>query len=121
MLHKENAPPQVSAKFYKAIVQSVLLYGSKTWVLSKVVLARLEVFHIRAAYKMAKIHVPRRVAHQQWIYPPSDRVLKECGMLTLQHYIDVQWETIAKYVMNCSIFAKYKEAYQQRGSVPWQW
>jgi hypothetical protein len=27
-------PPRVSAKFYKAIVQSVLLYRSKTWVLS---------------------------------------------------------------------------------------
>jgi hypothetical protein len=34
VLLKENAPPRVSAKFYKAIVQSVLLYGSKTWVLS---------------------------------------------------------------------------------------
>ncbi len=42
VLRKENAPPQVSAKFYKAIVQSVLLYGSKTWVLSTASLARLE-------------------------------------------------------------------------------
>jgi hypothetical protein len=32
--------------FYKAVVQSVLLYGSKTWVLSKTVMARLEGFHI---------------------------------------------------------------------------
>jgi hypothetical protein len=30
VLRRENAPPRVSAKFYKAIVQSVLLYGSKT-------------------------------------------------------------------------------------------
>jgi hypothetical protein len=35
--HKENAPLQVSVKFYKAIVQSVLLYGSKTCDLSKAV------------------------------------------------------------------------------------
>ena len=55
---KENAPPRVSAKFYKAIVQSVLLYGSKTWVLSTAALARLEGFHLCAAYRMAKKHVP---------------------------------------------------------------
>jgi hypothetical protein len=32
VLRRENAPPRVNAKFYKAIVQSVLLYGSETWV-----------------------------------------------------------------------------------------
>ena len=42
VLRKENAPPQVSAKFYKAIVQSVLLYGSKMWVLRSAVLAWLK-------------------------------------------------------------------------------
>jgi len=62
VLRRENAPPRVSAKFYKAIVQSVLLYGSETWVLSSAVLARLEGFHLRAAYRMAKKHVPRRGA-----------------------------------------------------------
>ncbi len=48
VLTAENTPPKVSAKFYKAIVQSVLLYGSKTWNLTTIALARLEGFHIRA-------------------------------------------------------------------------
>jgi hypothetical protein len=30
VLQAENTPPKVSAKFYKAVVQSVLLYGSET-------------------------------------------------------------------------------------------
>ena len=89
VLRRENAPPRVSAKFYKAIVQSVLLYGSETWVLSPAVLARLEGFHIRAAYRMAKKHVPRWGPDHQWVYPPSKAVLEECGMHTIQHYIDV--------------------------------
>jgi hypothetical protein len=63
VLRKENAPPQVSAKFYKVIVQSVLLYGSEMWVLSTASLARLEGFHLRAAYWMAKKHVPWRGPH----------------------------------------------------------
>jgi hypothetical protein len=37
-------------------VQSVLLSGSKTWVLSKAIMARLEGFHIHAAYWIAKEH-----------------------------------------------------------------
>jgi hypothetical protein len=78
-----NAPPRVSAKFYKAIVQSVLLYGSETWVLSPAAMARLEGFHIRAAYRMAKEHVPRRGPNLQWVYPPSEVVLEECGMHTI--------------------------------------
>ncbi len=34
MLMADNTPPKVSTKFYKAVMQSVLLYGSKTWNLS---------------------------------------------------------------------------------------
>ena len=83
VLRKENAPPRVSAKFYKAIVQSILLYGRETWVLSTASLARLKGFHLRAACRMAKKHVPRRGPHQQWVYPPSDKVLEECGMHTI--------------------------------------
>jgi hypothetical protein len=77
-----------------------------TWVLSKDVLAWLKGFHIHAAYKMAKMHMPCRATHRQRIYPPSDMVLEECGMHTIQHYNDVQWETIAKYVIDRSIFVE---------------
>jgi hypothetical protein len=35
VLTKDNTWPKVSTKFYKAVVQSVLLYGSKTWNLQK--------------------------------------------------------------------------------------
>ncbi len=122
MLRWENAPPRVSAKFYKAIVQSVLLYGSETWVLSPAALARLEGFHLRAAYRMAKKHVPRRGPNQQWVYPPSDKVLEECGMHTIGHYIDVLRETIATYVVGRSIFVECQGADRRRGLVPrWWW
>jgi hypothetical protein len=42
VLTAENTPPKVSAKLYKAIMLSVLLYGSKTWNLTTTALARLE-------------------------------------------------------------------------------
>jgi hypothetical protein len=121
VLRRENVPPRVSAKFYKAIVQSVLLYGSETWVLSPAVLARLEGFHIHAAYRMAKKHVPRRGPHQQWVYPPSDKVLEECGMHTIEHYIDVRRETIAKFVVGRSIHVECQGADRRHGLVPRRW
>jgi hypothetical protein len=121
VLRRENAPPRVSAKFYKATMQSVLLYGSETWVLSPAVLARLEGFHTHTAYQMAKENVPWQGINQQWVYPPTDKVLEECGMHTIQHYIDVRQETIAKYVVGRSIHAECLGADQKRGSVPWRW
>ena len=64
VLRVENAPPRIAAKFYKALVQAVLLHGSETWVLSTAALASLEAlvegFHICAAYRMAVRHKPRR-------------------------------------------------------------
>jgi hypothetical protein len=46
VLRSQNATPQVAAKFYMAVVQVILLYGSKTWNLMKAVLAWLEGFHV---------------------------------------------------------------------------
>jgi hypothetical protein len=56
VLRAENVPPLVAAKFYKVVVQALLLYGSKTSVLSTAALVSLEGFHIRAAYRMAVRH-----------------------------------------------------------------
>ena len=102
-------------------MQSFLLYGSETGVLSLAVMARLKAFHIRAAYRMAKEHTPRRGTNHQWAYPSSKKVLKECRMHTIQHYIDVRRETIAKYVVGCTILAECWGADRTRGSVPRRW
>ena len=35
VLKSENVTPQVAAKIYEAVLQAALLYGSKTWNLTK--------------------------------------------------------------------------------------
>ncbi len=50
VLWSKNALPFVAVQFYQAIIQAILLYGSETWVISRTALARLEGFHILAAY-----------------------------------------------------------------------
>ncbi len=118
VLQADITPPKVSAKFYKVVVQSVLLYGSKTWNLTKTTLAWLEGFHIRAAYRMATKHKPRRGLNQVWVYPATDNVLKECEMHSILHYIRVRRETIFWYVVDRPIHTTFMEGEWRRGSAP---
>jgi hypothetical protein len=111
----------VAAKFYTAVVQAVLLYGSETWVLSTTALARLEGFHIRAAYRMAKQHKPRRGPGYQWIYPKSEDVLEKCGLCTIGEYIVIRRQTIAVYVATRPILDKCKQGVRKRGAIPRRW
>ena len=55
ILTAENATPRVCEMFYKAIVQSVLLFGSETWCLSPTALESIEGFHVKAARRMTGV------------------------------------------------------------------
>ncbi len=88
--------------------------------LSKTMLARLEGFHIRAAYKMAKEHVPGRGPGRRWAYPKSEDVLKEYGLHTISECIKVRRDMIAAYVVDRSIFHDCMDSEWKRGLVPRQ-
>jgi hypothetical protein len=121
VLRGKNAAPRVAAKFYKAVVQSVLLYGSETWNLTETVQARLEGFHIRAAYRMARVHKPRKGLLGNWIYPSTKDVLEECGLHSVKEYINTRRATIAMYVVNRPIFQECQEGERRRESMPRRW
>jgi hypothetical protein len=59
--------------FYKSIVQSVLLYGCETWVLSDRMISTLHGFHHRVAQKIAKKQA--YLLARDWIYPPIEEAL----------------------------------------------
>ena len=80
VLRSENASPRICGKFYNAVVQAVLLYGSETWTVSPALLARLEGFHIRSCYRMASEHRPQKEPGGRWVYPASEDVVKACGL-----------------------------------------
>ncbi len=103
-------------------MQAVLLYGSKTWVISQTALERLEGFHIHAAYRMAKDHKPKHGPGHVWEeYPRSEDVLRECGMKTMEEYIAILRQTVATYVATRPILAKCRRGERKRGAVPHQW
>jgi hypothetical protein len=121
VLRGENTAPRIAAKFYKAVVQAVLLYGSETWNLTNSALARLEGFQICAAYKMARKHWPKRGANGVWVYLTTADVLEECGMATIPAYIRSCRQMIAVYMATRPVFKACMEGERRQGSMPRQW
>ncbi len=118
VLRGKNTALRIADKFYKAVVQAVLLYGSETWNLTNSALARLEGFHVCAAYKIAKKHLPKRGANGVWVYPKTLDVLEECGMATIAAYIRSRRQTIAVYVATRPVFKACMECKRRQGSMP---
>ncbi len=121
VLWNENTSLFVAAWFYQAVVQAILLYGSDTWVISQPAMAQLKGFHIQAAYQMAKMHKPWQGPRNEWVYPRSEDVLKECGMKTMAEYVQICRKMIAVYVATQPILQECRQGKQQRGAVPHHW
>ncbi len=115
MIRAENASPRVCGIFYKATVQLILLFGSKTWNLSLVGLKSLEGFHIRAAWCMAGKR-PWKLLDGTWAYLNSAAVLDEVGLKPIAHYIGVRKQHIANYIVNKPIFQTCVEGVRRCGS-----
>jgi hypothetical protein len=114
-IRSENESPYACGIFYKATVQSILLFGSETWNLSPLGLKLLEGFHIKAAWRMAGKR-PMKLPDGTWTYPNSAQVLKDVGLKTVAHYIAVRWQHIANYIVNKPIFVTCVDGGRRQGS-----
>ena len=121
VLCAENATPRVAAKFYKAVVLLLLLYGSKMWNLTRAVLAQLEGFHVCAAYKMTQNYKPHKGMFGKLKYPSTKDVLGECGPYSVEEYIQTHCTMIVMYVVDCPLYLEYREGEHQRGVMLCQW
>jgi len=115
VLVRDGASPRAMAMFYKAVVQSVLLYGSETWVLTDRMLKTLTGFHHRAARRITGM-VAYRAPGGEWVYPPIDEVLKEAGMYTMEHYISKRRNRLVTYVATRPIYDLCCDAVRPSGS-----
>ena len=64
-LRRDGAEPIVSAKFYHAVVQAVLLFGSETWVLTAAMIQKLEGFHVSFLRQVTGMK-GRRLRDEAW-------------------------------------------------------
>ena len=52
LLMREGAYQIISEKFYRAVVQAVLLFGSETWVLTAVMMKNIKGIHVGLLWKV---------------------------------------------------------------------
>ncbi len=84
--------------------------------LNLALLARLEEFHIFAAWRMAWEHKPRRGVHLVCTYLRLANVLEEVGRQTVEEYICCQRNIVAKFIATRPLFANCWEGKQLWGS-----
>jgi hypothetical protein len=75
VLIRDGAAPRISAMFYKSVAQSVLLYGSETWVLSPKMLSKLEGFHKQITRRLTGRTPVYRRREDEWQYLPLGNAL----------------------------------------------
>lgn len=87
ILTRENATPKVMGMFYKAVVMSVLLYGSETWVIRLTDYDILNSFHTAAARKISRLHFRFNSETEAWDRPPAEAALERSGLAPLITYL----------------------------------
>ena len=102
LLTRHGASRKIMGLFYKATVQSVLLYGAETWTLTQPLLRLLRSFHHRCARYLA------RMTHTQledgtWTSPPSETVRAAAGLHSIETYIKRRTDTYLPFIQTRAI------------------
>ena len=115
ILSREGATTKTMGYFYKSIVQSVLLYGSETWVVTEQARKSLNTFHHRCARYISGHHIKKN-PDDTWEYPRSEEVLEECGLYSMGEYINRRMDTIKEFAKRRPIFAMCKSSTPAAGN-----
>ena len=111
----------MSRTFYISVTQAVLLFGSKTWVLTSEMEKSLDTFQARVARKLTGIQ-PRRGMDGTWYYPSLTGAMKEAGIVRIQTSILRRQNTVAQFIVTWPILDLCVKAYRRPGTrVSRQW
>ena len=77
----------MEGRFYVAVVQAMLLFGSEAWVMTPRSEKALEGFHHRAVRQMAGMG-PKSQWDRTWVYPPIGEALKMVVLEEIRVYIN---------------------------------
>ena len=115
VLRREGLSPRQGAMFYKAIVQSVLLYGVETWVLTKSMMNILKGFHYRVARKLSGFHA-RPLGGGRWrTYKVAD-VLDAAGMRPMEEYVQNRRYYLNTYVQERPVLLLCRDTTRKTGT-----
>ena len=108
-LVRDAADPKSMATIYRKVVLYVLLYGSKSWVMTSDLMRQLRSFHRRCCRGLTGEFI-RQDEEGEWICPTSEEVLIKAGVLTIEEYIQRRRDTIMKYAETRNKYGKCKSS-----------
>ena len=97
ILGREGADPKVSRNFYIAGTQQVVLFGAKSWVITKRMEADLDAFQGRVARRLTG-RMPRRGRDGKWLYLPLAGATKEAGIVRAHTSVLRRQNTVAQFI-----------------------
>ena len=93
ILIREVSDAQAPGQIYLAVVQSIIMYGSETWVLTPRMKIVLGGFHHRVARRLMG-RQPRKVRGVGWVYPSLDDTMGETGLQEVETYVYCRQNTV---------------------------
>ena len=114
ILKRDGGNPRIQGMFYKAIVQSVLLYGVETWVTLSPMMKTLQGFHHRVARGLTR----RRARRQNgvWVYPPVKGTLQAAGLHPIEVYMDRRRRYLKTYLQKRPLLQICKQSKRLPGT-----
>ena len=107
--------------FYVFVVISIILFGSKMWVVTPHIKCMLGGFHHRVVRRTPG-NMPRIRTEGTWDYPPLGDTMREADIEEIETYISSQKNTVAQYIANCPILDLCMDTGMRTGSwIPKQW
>ena len=97
MLRKEGADDRNSGQIYLAVVQSVLIYGSETWVMTPHIGRCLGRFHHWVAHRLTW-RKPRRGQEIVWVYTPLEDAMAEARLQEVKTYVSRLQNTVTQFI-----------------------
>ena len=97
LLRRERADPIVAAKFYRAVVQAVLLLGAETWVMTATMLQKMEGVRVGLLMQVEGM-LARKLGVDTWQKEGTERVPQGTGKKPLRECIERRQATVAEWV-----------------------
>ena len=116
VIAREGADARVSGYFYKAVVQSVVLYGCETWTLDEAKLKALGGFHNRVTRSIAHRRGTRDPQTGVWSYPPIAMARERASIFSMEHYIRARQRSFVDQVSVRPITGLCRQATQHQDS-----
>jgi hypothetical protein len=116
VLARESESPRILALFYKATLQTVVLFGSETWVINEKILRMLTSFHHGVTQKLTGRRYPYPISENNddddndWIHPSIKETLCITGLFPMVGYLNCQRIYLEQYSQQLQLLNECQNA-----------